>query len=152
MDIKEILSRCDHTLLRVDCTADEIRALCDDAIRYGCASVCIPPAHVAGAKRYVGDRLKICTVIGFPNGYSTPVVKAFVWWAYCQFRPKWKPSGRKATPAGLLYTPSRLMAASRAGLRRKSMLWFVLVRMPPAFAVVATASRRLVRVFFVFIP
>ena len=77
MDIKEILSRCDHTLLRVDCTADEIRSLCDDAIRYGCASVCIPPAHVAGAKRYVGDRLKICTVIGFPNGYSTPVVKAF---------------------------------------------------------------------------
>ncbi len=77
MDIKEILSRCDHTLLRVDCTAKEIRELCDDAIRFGCASVCIPPAHVAGAKRYVGDKLKICTVIGFPNGYSTPVVKAF---------------------------------------------------------------------------
>jgi len=77
MDIKDILSRCDHTLLRVDCTAQEIRELCDDAIRYGCASVCIPPAHVAGAKRYVGDKMKICTVIGFPNGYSTPVVKAF---------------------------------------------------------------------------
>ena len=77
MDIQEILSRCDHTLLRVDCTAAEIRELCDDAIRFGCASVCIPPAHVAGAKRYVGDKLKICTVIGFPNGYSTPVVKAF---------------------------------------------------------------------------
>ena len=77
MEIQDILSRCDHTLLRVDCTAQEIRELCDDAIRFGCASVCIPPAHVAGAKRYVGDRMKICTVIGFPNGYSTPVVKAF---------------------------------------------------------------------------
>ena len=77
MDIRDILAACDHTLLRTDCTAQEIRELCDDAIRYGCASVCIPPAHVAGAKRYVGDRLKICTVIGFPNGYSTPVVKAF---------------------------------------------------------------------------
>ena len=76
MEIKEILSRCDHTLLRTDCSAREIRELCDDAIRFGCASVCIPPAHVAGAKRYVGDRMKICTVIGFPNGYSTPVVKA----------------------------------------------------------------------------
>ena len=77
MEIKDILARCDHTLLRTDCTAREIRELCDDAIRYGCASVCIPPTHVAGAKRYVGDRMKICTVIGFPNGYSTPVVKAF---------------------------------------------------------------------------
>ncbi len=77
MDIRDILSRCDHTLLRTDCTAAEIRRLCDEAIEYGCASVCIPPTHVAGAKRYVGDRLKICTVIGFPNGYSTPVVKAF---------------------------------------------------------------------------
>ncbi len=77
MELQEILSRCDHTLLRTDCTADEIRELCDDAIRFGCASVCIPPAHVAGAKRYVGDKMKICTVIGFPNGYQTPVVKAF---------------------------------------------------------------------------
>ena len=77
MELNDILSRCDHTLLRVDCTAQEIRALCDDAIRYGCATVCIPPAHVAGAKRYVGDRLKICTVIGFPNGYATTAVKVF---------------------------------------------------------------------------
>ena len=77
MEIQDILSRCDHTLLRTDCTAQEIRELCDDAIRFGCASVCIPPIHVAGAKRYVGDKMKICTVIGFPNGYSTPVVKAF---------------------------------------------------------------------------
>ena len=76
MDIKEILEKCDHTLLRQDCTAEEIRILCDQAIKYHCASVCIPPAHVAGAKKYVGDRLKICTVIGFPNGYMTSAVKA----------------------------------------------------------------------------
>ena len=77
MELKEILSRCDHTLLRVDATAAEIRELCDQGIRYGCASVCIPPCHVAGAKQYVADRLKICTVIGFPNGYNTSAVKAF---------------------------------------------------------------------------
>ena len=77
MDISEILKTCDHTLLRVDCTSDEIRALCDQAIKYNCASVCIPPCHVAGAKRYVGDRLAICTVIGFPNGYMTSAAKAF---------------------------------------------------------------------------
>ena len=77
MDISEILKTCDHTLLRVDCTSDEIRTLCDQAIRYSCASVCIPPCHVAGARRYVGDRLKLCTVIGFPNGYMTSAAKAF---------------------------------------------------------------------------
>lgn len=77
MELREILSHCDHTLLRVDATAAEIRALCDQGMRYGCASVCIPPCHVAGAKKYVGDRLRICTVIGFPNGYHTPAVKAF---------------------------------------------------------------------------
>ena len=77
MDIKDILEKCDHTLLRVDCTSEEIRALCDQGIRYSCASVCIPPAHVAGAKRYVGDRLTLCTVIGFPNGYMTTAAKAF---------------------------------------------------------------------------
>ncbi|MBR1456194.1 MAG: deoxyribose-phosphate aldolase [Oscillospiraceae bacterium] len=77
MEIRDILKKCDHTLLRVDCTSDEIRALCDQAIRYECASVCIPPCHVAGAKRYVGDRLKICTVVGFPNGYMTTAAKAF---------------------------------------------------------------------------
>ena len=75
MELQDILARCDHTLLRPDCAAGEIRALCDEAIRYGCASVCIPPAHVAGAKKYVGDRMKICTVIGFPNGYNTTGVK-----------------------------------------------------------------------------
>ncbi len=77
MEISEILAKCDHTLLRVDCTSSEIRQLCDQAIRYSCASVCIPPCHVAGAKRYVGDRLKICTVIGFPNGYMTTAAKAW---------------------------------------------------------------------------
>ena len=77
MDIKEILKLCDHTLLRVDCTAEEIKKLCDQAIKYECASVCIPPSHVAGAKRYVGDKMKICTVIGFPNGYATTATKAF---------------------------------------------------------------------------
>ena len=77
MEIKDILEKCDHTLLRVDCRSDEIKALCDQAIKYHCASVCIPPAHVAGAKRYVGDRLTICTVIGFPNGYMTSAAKAF---------------------------------------------------------------------------
>jgi deoxyribose-phosphate aldolase len=77
MDIKEILEKCDHTLLRVDATSQEIMKLCDQAIKYNCASVCIPPCHVAGAKRYVGDKLKICTVIGFPNGYMTTAAKAF---------------------------------------------------------------------------
>ncbi len=77
MDIREILSRCDHTLLRRDCGEDEIAALCDEALRYGCASVCIPPCHVAFAKAQVGDKMKICTVIGFPNGYSTTAVKVF---------------------------------------------------------------------------
>lgn len=77
IELKDILASCDHTLLRVDCTADEIRALCTQAIKYGCASVCIPPCHVAGAKRFVGKQMKICTVIGFPNGYMTTAAKAF---------------------------------------------------------------------------
>lgn len=77
MELSEVLKHCDHTLLRTDCTAAEIMTLCDQAIQYHCASVCIPPCHVAGAKRYVGDRMKICTVIGFPNGYSTTAVKAY---------------------------------------------------------------------------
>ena len=77
MEIRMILEKCDHTLLRRDCTADEIRILCDQAIQYHCASVCIPPAHVAGAKKYVGDRIAVCTVIGFPNGYMTSAAKAY---------------------------------------------------------------------------
>ena len=75
MDRNEILRRCDHTLLRQDATVQEIRDLCDEAIRYGCASVCIPPCHVAGAKRYAGSKMPICTVIGFPNGYNTTKMK-----------------------------------------------------------------------------
>ena len=77
MELNDILEKCDHTLLRVDCTSEEIRAICDQGVKYGCASVCIPPCHVAGARRYAGDRLKICTVIGFPNGYMTTAAKAF---------------------------------------------------------------------------
>ncbi len=75
MELSEILRRCDHTLLRQDATVQEIRNLCDEAIRYNCASVCIPPCHVAGAKRYAGAKLPICTVIGFPNGYNTTKIK-----------------------------------------------------------------------------
>ena len=77
MDIRDILGKCDHTLLRVDCTGEEIRALCDQGMKYHCASVCIPPCHVAGARRYAGDGLTLCTVIGFPNGYMTTAAKAF---------------------------------------------------------------------------
>ena len=77
MDIANILSRVDHTLLRVDCTEKEIFALCDDAIKYKTASVCIPGAFVKAAKEYVGDKMTICTVIGFPNGYSSKAVKCF---------------------------------------------------------------------------
>lgn len=77
MEISEILSRCDHTLLLQSATWEEIRALCDDGIKYHTASVCIPPCYVAKAKDYVGDRLPICTVIGFPNGDSTTAVKCF---------------------------------------------------------------------------
>ena len=77
MNISEILSKCDHTLLAQTATWDEIRAVCDDGIRYGTASVCIPAAYVKEAKAYVGNRLAICTVIGFPNGYSTTAAKLF---------------------------------------------------------------------------
>ena len=75
MDIKEILSKCDHTLLNQAATWEDIKAICDDGIKYGTASVCIPASYVAQAKEYVDDELKICTVIGFPNGYSTTKVK-----------------------------------------------------------------------------
>ncbi len=77
MELKEILSHCDHTLLKPECTWEQIKEVCDDGMKYGCASVCIPPCYVRRANEYVGERLKICTVIGFPNGYSTPAVKAF---------------------------------------------------------------------------
>ena len=68
MELKEILSRCDHTLLTQTATWDDIQALCDDGMKYGTASVCIPASFVKQAKEYVGDKLAICTVIGFPNG------------------------------------------------------------------------------------
>ena len=75
MDIKEILSKCDHTLLGQAATWEEIKAICDDGMKYQTASVCIPPSFVKRAKDYVGDKLAICTVIGFPNGYNTTPVK-----------------------------------------------------------------------------
>ena len=77
MNITEILGRCDHTLLLQTATWDEIRAICDDGMKYQTASVCIPPCYVKQAKEYVGNRLAICTVIGFPNGDSTTAVKCF---------------------------------------------------------------------------
>ena len=78
MELKEILSRCDHTLLSQTATWEEIRTLCDDGIRYGCASVCIPASCVARAAAYVKGKLPICTVIGFPNGYDTTAAKCFM--------------------------------------------------------------------------
>lgn len=77
MEIKNILSMCDHTLLSQTATWEEIKAICDDGIKYNTASVCIPASYVRQAKEYVGDKLTICTVIGFPNGYSTTAAKCF---------------------------------------------------------------------------
>ena len=77
MDIQKILSAVDHTLLAPSATQAEIYALCDDAIRFSTASVCIPPSYVQAARDYVGDRMRICMVIGFPNGYETTAVKAY---------------------------------------------------------------------------
>ena len=78
MEVKDILSHVDHTLLSPTATRSEIRKLCDDAVKYGTASVCIPACYVEDAKRYVGNRMKVCTVIGFPNGYDTSSAKAFM--------------------------------------------------------------------------
>ena len=77
MDVKEILKHCDHTLLKQESTWAQIKEICDDGRKYQCASVCIPASHVRQAAEYVGNDLKICTVIGFPNGYSTTAVKVF---------------------------------------------------------------------------
>lgn len=77
MKLQEILSKVDHTLLSPAATWDEIKAICDDGIKFKTASVCIPAAYVKAAKEYVGDKLAICTVIGFPCGYSTTAVKCF---------------------------------------------------------------------------
>ena len=78
MKLSEILAACDHTLLAQTATWEEFRELCDDGIHYRCASVCIPASFVKQAKEYVGDRLSVCTVIGFPNGYATTAAKCFM--------------------------------------------------------------------------
>ena len=78
MELKDILARCDHTLLGQTATWAEIKAICDDGMKYSTASVCIPASYVKQAKDYVGDRLAICTVIGFPNGYATTAAKCFM--------------------------------------------------------------------------
>ena len=77
MKASEVLKHVDHTLLTQTATWEEIKAICDDAVKYGTASACIPPSYVGQAKEYVGDKLAICTVIGFPNGYSTTSTKVF---------------------------------------------------------------------------
>ena len=78
MDITEILAKCDHTLLAPSATWPQIRAICDDGMKYGCASVCIPASYVKQAAEYVDGKLPICTVIGFPNGYATTAAKCFM--------------------------------------------------------------------------
>lgn len=77
MDIQKILSHCDHTLLAVDAKWEDIKQICDDGMKYKTASVCIPASFVRQAAEYVNGKLSICTVIGFPNGYSTTATKAF---------------------------------------------------------------------------
>lgn len=77
MDRKDIFKTVDHTLLTQTATWAEIKQICDDGMAYGTASVCIPPSYVKQAKEYVGDKLAICTVIGFPNGYMTTAAKEF---------------------------------------------------------------------------
>ncbi|MBQ2923473.1 MAG: deoxyribose-phosphate aldolase [Tyzzerella sp.] len=77
MIINQILNMVDHTLLKQESTWEQIKEICDDGMKYETASVCIPPAFVKQAKEYVGDKLQICTVIGFPNGYNTTAVKCF---------------------------------------------------------------------------
>ena len=78
MELKEILAKCDHTLLGQTATWDDIKAICDDGMKFQTASVCIPASFVKQAKEYVGDKLAICTVIGFPNGYATTAAKCFM--------------------------------------------------------------------------
>ena len=78
MKLQEILAKCDHTLLAQTATWADIQAICDDGMKYGTASVCIPASFVKQAKEYVGDKLAICTVIGFPNGYATTAAKCFM--------------------------------------------------------------------------
>ena len=78
MNLTDILAKCDHTLLTQTATWADIQAICDDGLRYHTASVCIPACYVKQAKDYVGDKLPICTVIGFPNGYDTTAAKCFM--------------------------------------------------------------------------
>lgn len=78
MEISEILAKCDHTLLAQTATWEEIKAVCDDGMRFKTASVCIPASFVKQAKDYVGEKLPVCTVIGFPNGYATTKAKCFM--------------------------------------------------------------------------
>ena len=78
MEISEILAKCDHTLLAQAATWKDIKAICDDGIKYKTASVCIPASFVKQAKEYVGESLAICTVIGFPNGYATTAAKCLM--------------------------------------------------------------------------
>ena len=78
MELSEILAKCDHTLLAQTATWADIKAICDDGMKYKTASVCIPASFVKQAKEYVGDKLAICTVIGFPNGYATTASKCFM--------------------------------------------------------------------------
>ena len=78
MELKDILAKCDHTLLGQTATWADIKAICDDGMKYKTASVCIPAAYVKQAKEYVGENLAICTVIGFPNGYATTAAKCFM--------------------------------------------------------------------------
>ncbi len=77
MDLKQILSHVDHTLLKQQSTWEQIKAICDDGMKFGTASVCIPPSYVKECADYCGDKLSICTVIGFPNGYNTTACKVF---------------------------------------------------------------------------
>ena len=77
MERSKIMSMVDHTLLAQTATWEEIRVICDDAVKYQTASVCIPPSYVKQAKEYLGDKMAVCTVIGFPNGYNTTAVKEF---------------------------------------------------------------------------
>ena len=77
MDLTKILAAVDHTLLAQGATWEQIKGICDDGMKYHTASVCIPASYAAQAKAYVGDKLAVCTVIGFPNGYSTTAVKCF---------------------------------------------------------------------------
>ena len=77
MDVKEILKHVDHTLLLQPSTWEEIKQICDDAMEYGTASVCIPPSYVKQAAEYMNGKMAVCTVIGFPNGYMTTAAKEF---------------------------------------------------------------------------